>query len=190
MKYIAIFLTVLLLVSCDPPSVFTHCSYYYPIHSVGLDDTIKTTDTIWIETDIDAKLCLVEGIYVNGAGNETPNFYKLVGDTFISIRPTLILNDSVYVADSIYYDYDIPITYVNGRYKSPRYGILFPEPGIYGMTGFHCLIENGKDASIFIHGYFDVPSNNMNLFPANVKIPAWEIGVPCKYFVYFLQVIE
>lgn len=189
MKNIVFFFICLIVVSCDPHSAFKECSYHYPINVIGLNDTIKTTDTIWIENDLDAKLCLNEGIYVNGKGIERASFYRLTGDTFISIRPMLIVNDSISISDSIFYDYDIPYLYINGRYKS-KYGIIFSKSGIYAMKDFGCLLANGKDGSISIQGYFNVSTNNMNLFAASVKMPAWEIGQPYRYFVYFLQVIE
>ncbi|MEJ5266122.1 MAG: hypothetical protein WHT29_12480 [Bacteroidales bacterium] len=175
MKYIVIFFIGLLLVSCDPHSAFTECSYKYPINAIGLNDTIKTTDTIWIENDLDAKLCLNEGIYKNGKGYETPYFFKLVNDSFVRYEPKIIGSTD--------------FNFTGDRYKS-KYGIVFKELGIYSLSMFGGMLRNGKDSSIGLKGYFNVSSNNMNLLPASVKMPAWEIGQPNKYYVYFLRVIE
>ena len=175
MKSIIVILCCIILVSCDPPSHFTQCDYSYPINAIGLHDTIKTTDTIWIENDLDATLCLNEGIYLNGKGHDSPFFFKLVNDSVESYEPKIF--------GTTEYNY-------NGeRYKS-KYGFLFSEPGIYSISKFGCSLANGKDERVFIQGYFNVSSNNMNLFPANVKMPDWEIGQPNKYFVYFFEVID
>jgi len=179
----------IIIVSCDPKSAFMECGYDYPINAIGLKDTIKTTDTIWIVNDIDAKLCLNEGIYKNGIGEEIPLFYKLNNDTFLFYTPTIIgFSDSTRNQDNLLF-YRIKLKYVNGRYKS-KYGIVFKEFGIYSLSMFGGMLRNGEDGSIGLKGYFNVSSNNMNLLPASVKMPAWEIGQPNKYYVYFLRVIE
>ncbi|MEJ5265996.1 MAG: hypothetical protein WHT29_11830 [Bacteroidales bacterium] len=170
-------ITSFIITSCDPDSVFTECTYEYPINAVGLKDSIKTTDTIWIINDLDAKLCLNKGIYKNGKGYEYPSFFKLEGDTFQSYDYNLVI-----IGSNMY-------SFVNNRYKL-KYGIAFKEKGIYLLTRFCASIENGVDAKIFIQGYFNVESNNSNLVPSNVKIPAPEIGQPYKYYVYFIKVIE
>lgn len=179
MKYTIILFIGLMAVSCDPHSAFTTCSYQYPINAIGLNDTIKTTDTIWIENDLDGRLCLNEGVYSNGKGSEDPDVFKLQEDTFVNYNFKIVTKDV--------FDNGVPMRYENGRYKS-KYGILIPEPGIYAVLKFGCDIANGKDASVFVQGYFNLSSNNMNLFPASVKMPAWEIGQRNRYFVYFLQV--
>ena len=175
MKSIMFLFFILIFVSCDPHSAFTECSYQYQINAIGLNDTVKTTDTIWIDNDLDAKLCLSEGVYKNGEGNEVPYFFRLQDNEFQWYEPKIIGSTN--------------LNYVGDRYKS-KYGIVFLEPGIYSLSSFGCAIANDKDGSISIHGFFKEKSNNMNLFPASVKMPDWEIGQPDRYFVYFLEVVE
>jgi hypothetical protein len=187
-KLIILLFVTTSIMSCDPDSAFTCCTYQYPINAIGLSDTIKTTDTIWIDNDLDARLCW-GGIYRNGKGEESPYFYKFESDTFERVRPTLIYNDSTYIFDGVFYDYQIAMKYEGGKYQS-KYGIVFPEPGIYSMSSFGCAIANGIDNSISLSGYFDVVDNNQSILPANVKIPTSNIGSSGKYKIYFLRVIE
>ena len=189
MKSIMFLFFILIFVSCDPPSAFMECGFEYPINAIGLKDTIKTSDTIWIVNDFDAKLCLTDGIYKNGKGEESPYFFKLVNDSFEWYEPILIgFSDSIRNQDNWLF-YKINFDYADGRYKS-KYGIVFPKPGIYSLSMFGGMLRNGKDSSIGLTGYFECTSNNMNLFPASVKMPDWEIGQPDRYFVYFLEVVE
>jgi hypothetical protein len=174
--------------SCDPDSAFTGCTYQYPINAIGLSDTIKTTDTIWIDNDLDARLCW-GGIYKNGEGEEIPNFYKLENDSFIYSSSVKIVgfSDSSRNQDNLLL-YQIKIKYINERYRS-KYGIIFPEPGIYYLGNFGCAIANGIDNSISIQGYFNVSSNNQNLFSDKVITPDSKIDTD-KYGVYYLRVIK
>ncbi len=168
-------ITSFIIASCDPDYVFTECTYEYPINAVGLKNNIKTTDTIWIINDLDAKLCLKNGIYKNGKGYENPNFYKLNGDTFQSYNPILI-------GSNMY-------SFVDNRYKL-KYGITFKDTGVFLLTGFGARFENMVDGSVSTAGYFKEENNNSYLIPSNVKIPAPEIGQPYKYYVYFIKVTE
>ncbi|MEJ5266123.1 MAG: hypothetical protein WHT29_12485, partial [Bacteroidales bacterium] len=166
-------------------------SYKYPINAIGLNDTIKTTDTIWIENDLDAKLCLNEGIYKNGKGEEIPLFYKLNNDTFLFYTPIIIgFSDSTRNQDNLLF-YRIELKYVNGRYKS-KYGIVFPEPGIFILGTSGCRLDNGIDGSISIEGYFNVQSNNKYLVSSDIKKPQPkpEYDKPYNYGLYFIKVIE
>jgi hypothetical protein len=189
MKILAFLLSTMLFIACDPPSAFMECNFEYPINAIGLKDTIKTTDTIWIVNDFDAKLCLANGTYNNGKGEESPYFFKLVNDSFEWYEPILIgFSDSIRNQDNWLF-YKINFNYSDGRYKS-KYCIVFPEPGIYSLSMFGGLLQNGKDSSIGLTGYFNCKSNNMNLFPSSVKMPDWEIGKSSKYLVYFIEVVE
>jgi len=191
MKYTIILFIGLIVVSCDPHSAFTECSYQYPINVIGLNDTINTTDTIWIENDLDARLCLNEGVYTNGEGYEIPRFDKLEKDSFVYFAPFVFgFYDSIRNQDNLLF-YRIKWNYEKGRYKS-RYGIVFPEPGIFILSNTGSRLENGKDGSISILGYFNVQSNNKYLISDSIKAPKPEpeYDKPFKYGLYFIKVVE
>lgn len=187
MKYLLLSLiSILLLISCDPHSEFSGCSYEYPVNAINLKASIKTTDTIWIINDIDAKICLDEGIYKNGVAEENPIFYVLKSDSFVYFKPILVGEHDTTLLGGFY---SIKMKYDNGRYKS-KYGIVFSTPGVYSLSNFGGLLQNGKDNSHPVLGYFNEETNNQNLFSANVKIPSSDIGISRKYNIYFLQVVR
>jgi len=159
--------TLMLLCSCDPKYAFMGCSYEYPLDIKNLNDTIKTTDTLWVENDFDSRFCLEEGVYRNGTAEETPNFYKLIADSMVYYTPEIIGYDREWEAIGRVY-LSIYIKEKDGKYKS-KYGIVFTEPGIYSLSGFGGNLANGKDHYLSLYPYFNTSSNNTYLLPNNLQ---------------------
>ena len=162
------------------------CTYEYPINIKNIKDTIKTTDTLWVENDFDPRFCLSEGVYKNGVAEETPKFYKLVNDTMLYYTPVIIGYDKEWEAIGRIY-YSIYIKEEGGRYKS-KFGIVFPDTGVYSLSGFGSCLENKIDGYIWLDGYFDTPSNNVRFLPE--KLQELYNRKPYRYNYYFISVVK
>ena len=180
---------LLTLHSCDPAYVFDECSYKYSLNITNLKDTIKTTDTLWVENDLDPHFCLSEGVFKNGIAEEHPTFYKLTKDTLIYYSATIIGYDNVRENVPGFKSYTILLREQDGRYKS-RYGIVFPEQGTYALCGFSGRLENQKDSYIWLKSYFNTPTNNIYLIPEHLQNfdANFHNKEPYQYEVYCLVV--
>ena len=189
--HIIIILAVSLLIlhSCDPASAFLGCEYKYPLNITNLKDTIKTTDTLWVENDFDPRFCLSEGVFKNGIAEEHTIFYRLTKDSLIRYSATIIGYDEVRENVPGFKSYTIFLREQDGRYKS-RFGIVFPEQGTYALCGFGGLLENSKNSPISLTNYFNTPTNNIYLIPEHLR--NYDIHFynkePYQYEVYCLVV--
>jgi len=179
-----------IFLGCDPNYVFTNCDYEYPLDIKNLKDTIKTTDTLWVEHNLDPHLCLYEGVYKNGIAKVSPYFLKLMNDTLIWYYPIVVnYTEKAEVNGETYYT--MIIKEQDGRYKSAKYGIVFPDTGIYLLSGFWTELGNGKDKKIRLSPYFNTPSNNIHFLPKQLQEKHnYSLDKPYYYSTYFLAVVE
>jgi hypothetical protein len=184
---------MLMLYSCGPDTPEScwmggrpYCHYEYPLNVKNLKDTIKTTDTLWVENDLDAHFCLSQPLK-DGNGVQAPFFFKLVNDSLTSYAP-FITNYTGKRNSGLNTGYEIKFDVQEGRYKS-KYGIVFSDTGIYEI--FYYPLEQmkfGKKGSCHLEmsSYFDVPDNNNYLLPKKLAV----IYNSKPYREYFLVVVE
>ena len=178
---------ILVLHSCDPKHGREQCEYKYPLNITNLKDTIKTTDTLWVENDFNPRFCLSEGIYKNGIVKESPFGMKLINDTLVHSY-IKVINYSEKIAGLYGIEcYTIQTKEQDGKYQS-KYGIVFPEQGTYLLSGFGGLLENAKDGNISLTNYFNTSSNNNYLLPP--KIQEQYPNMPYNNYVHFFVVVE
>jgi len=168
------------------------CIYEYPVNTKNLKDTIKTTDTIWVENDHDAYFCLSEAVK-NGIGGEYTYFEKLINDTFVTYVPFMInYTEKRYNGlNGKHEGYNIMFNEQNGRYKS-KYGIVFSDTGIYSFF-FRPLTEitYGRGCRVELAPYFNTSSNNTYLLPKKLQEkPDYSLNKPYYYRTYFFAVVE
>ena len=173
-----------ILYSCTPIYDDYECTYEYPVNIKNLKDTIKTTDTLWVENDFSPRFCLKEGVFENGVAEECPTFYKLINDTLIWYSALIIGYDRVDEQVLGLKRYWIDIRERDGRYKS-RYGIVFPESGTYALYASFSYLRNWKDRYIILSTYFDAPDNNNYLLPEKLQKKYSDMS---NY--YFISVVE
>ena len=190
MKQICLIILLLsglfILYSCTPIYDDNECTYEYPVNIKNLKDTIKTTDTLWVENDFDARFCLKEGVYKNGVAKEHPRLYKLINDSLIDYLALIIGYDEAREKG-----YTIYIREQGGRYKS-RYGIVFSEKGIYVLRAHSGRLENKKDPFIWLQGYYNTPTNNIYLIPVHLQNFDNDFSQkePYQYRIYCIAVVE
>ena len=173
---------LLMLYGC--PHRDPRCTYEYPINIKNLKDTIKTTDTLWVENDFDSRFCLEEG---SGSGTltEFPKIKKLINDTMVFCK-NAIVDHPVRIANSGVHYYQIDMHKQDGRYQL-KYGIVFSDTGIYCLsTGLGWTA--GKGPYIEFSPYFDTPSNNSYLLPEKLREYHYYSEKPYK--TYFIAVVE
>jgi hypothetical protein len=163
------------------------CDYEYPINIKGLRDTVKITDTLWVENDFDSRFCLEQGTADNGRLTESPQISKLINDSLIHCKD-VIVNHNVIIVSNGYY-YDIEVRKQNGRYQS-KYAIVFPDTGIYALT-ITLGGLGGKGTHIYFYPYFDIPDNNLYLLPEKTQeiYPYYYSEIPYHYGTYFVAVV-
>jgi len=189
MKYIFIVALAALIAACDPPSVFVGCTYYYPLKTVNLKDTITTKDTVWFINEIDPHVCLEDGKeYQNGGGVLNPYIKKLENDSFLYYKPIPVGVDTVLYGTK-YNNYlsDIKYSASEKLYKS-QFGFIFKEPGTYCVYNFNSELINHINSSIALIGYFNVKDNNQYLINKKVNLQYIQMGEPLKYANYFFVV--
>jgi hypothetical protein len=183
--YVMIFGCLLLFYGCpwDPHK----CDYEYPINIKGLRDTVKITDTLWVENDFDPRFCLEQGTADNGSLTELLNICKLINDSLIFCEDVIVINN-VRIASSGYY-YHIEVRKQNGRYQS-KYAIVFPDIGTYSLrTSLSGL--GGKGTHIYFYPYFYTPDNNFYLLPEKSQeiYRYYSSEIPYHYRKYFVAVV-
>jgi len=193
MKKFCIIITIggllLMLYGC-PDDYFSsrcpRCIHEYPINIKNLHSIIKTTDTLWVENDFDMRLCLDKGIFEGGVLTETPNFMKLEKDDWVAyIIPEIIGYDKKWENKyGTFYSADTKEK--DGRYKS-RYGLVFPDTGIYMIYGFGGLLEKTADECIGLLYYFD--TNNFHLLSKELQLRYYGYAEK-PYYHYFIKVVE
>jgi hypothetical protein len=189
--YIVVIGAAFILYACPmEPLEHRECTYEYPLNITNFKDSIKITDTLWIEHDFDPHVCLDESVYKNGKAKVQPHFLKLIKDTLIWYAP-IVINYSEKSEFNGQTGYTIMISEQNGRYKSAKYGIVFPDTGIYLLSRFYTTLENDKDNPIWLNAYFNTVSNNDYLLPANL-LTKWHGYANKSYHnsVYFVAVVE
>ena len=173
--YIVLASFILVIYACEPDTpenckwgTRPYCTYEHPLNIKNLKDTIKITDTLWIENDFDAYFCLSQPIK-NGSGVQAPFGRKLRNDSLIRYVP-FVTNYTEKKYSGInreHTGYEIAFIQQDGRYKS-KYGIVFPDTGIYGISFDPWeQINFGKHKACYIElsPYFDVSDNNCYLLP-------------------------
>jgi len=165
---------MLILYGC--PTNFLHeCWFDYPINIKNLKDTIKTTDTLWIENDFDPRFCYDNYIFEHNSTNEWSTIMKLMSDTLVFYEPIIINETKLQKRD--------------GRYKS-KYGIVFPDIGIYSL---HISIDHMYEDlhEVLFSAYFDTPSNNIHLLPQKLQEKYnYPQDEPYSYRTYYIAVVE
>ncbi|MCL2132571.1 MAG: hypothetical protein FWH36_09025 [Lentimicrobiaceae bacterium] len=165
---------------CPVPFDPYECSYEYPINITNLKDTIKITDTLWVENDFDASFCSNKVVFKNEDVLVIPTPMKLVNDSLVSYDFTIIKTEEV--AE----ERGVKIRQQNGIYKL-RYGIVFPDTGIYVFEGAKGSLYE-EHTEVYIHHYFNTPSNNVSLLPE--KLYDRYVEKPYNYHYYVICVIE
>jgi len=185
--YIVVVGCLFVFYGCPFPFDPHECYYEYPINIKKLKDTVKITDTLWVENDFDPRFCLESGIANNERLMESPDIRKLINDTLIFCN-NVIVNHNVVITSYGHSYYYIEVPLQNGRYQS-KYGIVFPDTGIYSLsTHINGAKARGANINISFKPYFDTPSNNIYLLPE--KWQSYYYGVPYRYDSYFIAVVE
>ena len=186
--YVTVFGFLLIFYGCPIPWTPYECDYEYPVNIKNLKDTIKTTDTLWVENDFDPGFCLEQGTANNGRLTESPLIYKWINDTIVFCK-NAIVNHDVKIASNGYPYYDIEVRKQNGRYQS-KYGIVFPDTGIYVLSTYLGGIA-AKGTDINFIPYFNTPSNNIYLIPEKLQgMYSHYSEKPYYYMTYFFVVVE
>jgi len=182
--YIVVVGILLVMYGCpfDPHE----CFYKYPINITNLKDTIKTTDTLWVENDFDASFCSETVVFKNEHDVIIPTPMKLIKDSLVFYDSHIVIDAEGKVA------HRIKMRQQNGRYKL-KYGIVFPDTGIYVFEGARSSALYENHTEVYLDGYFDTPNNNLHLLPEKLqKYYANYSGytTPYKYYYYFIAVVE
>jgi hypothetical protein len=179
-----------LLYGCPyiPWDVEEECTYEYSLNITNLADTIKTTDTLWVENDFDPHFCLSEGVYKNGVVEESPYFMKLINDSLIFYTPIVVNYTKKREVQKGEVYYVIEIREQNSRYKSAKYGIVFPETGVYLLSRFGGLLINGKESPLRLKALFNTSTNNNYLLPESLQ--ELYSNRPYHNYGYFIAVVK
>ena len=180
--YVTIFGCLFTLYGCPSGP---KCTYEHPINIKNLKDTIKITDTLWVESDFDARFCLEEGIF-SGTLTEFPKINKWINNTAVLCENAILNHPAIIAGNGTPY-YHLDIHQQNGRYQL-KYGIVFPDTGIYSLsTDFGWTA--GKGPSIDFQPYFDVSNNNTYLLSDELQEIYYHYSEK-PYKIYFLVVVE
>ena len=150
--YICVIGFLLILYGCPKDNLLVDCNYEYSINIKNLKDTIKTTDTLWVENDFDSRFCLDNGNVKNGSAKECPYAMRFINDTLLFYEITVISYTTV-MEKPLGKMCCTELREQNGRYKS-KYGIVFPDTGTYSLSvNFYDRV--GDFANIGLKPYFD-----------------------------------
>jgi len=193
MKRIFIYTVIIgftiILYAC--PTMYLHkCEYEYPLNIQNLKDTIKTSDTLWVENDFEPYFCYDNYIFENDnpAAADWVVAEKLMGDTLVLYEPTVI--DYTTKIEGEYVGRQIFLQRQGGRYKS-KYAIVFPDTGIYSLKIWAGNLKEGLyTAELFT--YFNTPSNNIHLLPKKLQEKRYgSLDKPYYYkSPYYIAVVE
>jgi len=171
---------------CTNWSGHPNCTYEYPINVKNLKDTIKTTDTLWVENDLDAYFCLDYAVK-GGIGEQQPYFRKLTNDTFVTYVPIVTnYTEKIYGIYGEQICHSISFREQDDKYQS-KYGIVFSDTGIYSIITNGRL--TGESCRATLLGYFNTPSNNSYLLPEKLQKQQTDV-IPYHYRTYFIAVVE